>query len=232
MTILCGIPSVTLLGEKIDYEKILHKIERLDTFGDEAAQFGQVLKPIIRRMINTFDHPFNQDTLNFWRAIVDVNHFSGISDYSGWITAFMFWDEKGRCLHRLPVQSPEASHHRSTQPPLQHDDLVLDGIHFQRLRVDKIPSGWCQVPVTLDDNGKVFNTEMIAGSIGTACSSSGVETESGDIGLDTMQPVTAWFIYEPREPHCKFEDWCSNAVVTDKDAADLLDFPAMLNPLE
>jgi hypothetical protein len=35
--IACGIPSVTLLGEKADYEKLLLKIKKLSSFGLELA---------------------------------------------------------------------------------------------------------------------------------------------------------------------------------------------------
>jgi hypothetical protein len=37
----CGLPSVTLLGEKSDWEKILGRIERLPKFRDEPAECSE-----------------------------------------------------------------------------------------------------------------------------------------------------------------------------------------------
>jgi hypothetical protein len=47
----CGLPSVTLLGEKSDWEKILGRIERLPKFGDEPAEWYTLLKPVLTRFV-------------------------------------------------------------------------------------------------------------------------------------------------------------------------------------
>ena len=48
--ITCGIPSVTLLGEKADYEEILKKLDMLPGLipGPEPAQFADVIRPVIK----------------------------------------------------------------------------------------------------------------------------------------------------------------------------------------
>ena len=98
--LLCGIPTVTLLGERKDYEKILQKVDRLGKYGDQPAQFGELLKPVVRRFISSFDQPTSQDTVDFWQRVLDVNNNgSGVTFHSGWITAFCFWKEDGQCLY-------------------------------------------------------------------------------------------------------------------------------------
>ena len=42
--LLCGIPSVTLLGEKDDYEQILMRLEKLCEYGSEPTTFCNMLK--------------------------------------------------------------------------------------------------------------------------------------------------------------------------------------------
>src|ERR1700709_202016 len=44
MELRCGIPSVTLLGEREDWEKLLDKIDKISTFGEEPTQFSSLLK--------------------------------------------------------------------------------------------------------------------------------------------------------------------------------------------
>lgn len=49
MDILCGIPSVTLLGTKQDYEEILKRIDYLDHFDHYALNsWAKLLRPVIK----------------------------------------------------------------------------------------------------------------------------------------------------------------------------------------
>jgi hypothetical protein len=45
----CGLPSVTLLGEKSDWEDILSRLERLKSFGEEPTAFCRLLKPVVKK---------------------------------------------------------------------------------------------------------------------------------------------------------------------------------------
>lgn len=86
--ITCGLPSVTLLGQKEDYELILHRLDKLRSYGEEPTQFANLLTPIIKRFIRSFDDPKSEETLDFWNRIVTSwNMGSGADHYSGWITA-------------------------------------------------------------------------------------------------------------------------------------------------
>lgn len=52
--ITCGIPAITLLGQKFDYENILARLNKLDKLGEESWAFVELLKPIIREFMTTF----------------------------------------------------------------------------------------------------------------------------------------------------------------------------------
>ena len=181
--IACGLPSVTLLGEKTDWELIYHRLDKLETLGLEPSQFCSLLRPVLSRFVNSFDEPASEDTINFWQRIAHYHWGgSGPSYYSGWITAFCFWNKDGKSLHAI-------------DPP-DGKTLRLDGVAYHRIESDEVPSGYSSVPVTVDDNGDSFDAMMVAGSVGINCTSSGDELADGIVGLDTMSAETGWWMFE------------------------------------
>lgn len=70
----CGLPSVTLLGEKSDWEKLAKRAERLSTFGEEPMQWYTLLKPVLSRFVQSFDAPESEEIKDFWQKIA---HRSG-----------------------------------------------------------------------------------------------------------------------------------------------------------
>lgn len=63
--ILCGLPSVTLLGEKADSEIILKRLDKLETFGAEPTQFCALLKPVVSRFVKSFNDPTSKEIIDF-----------------------------------------------------------------------------------------------------------------------------------------------------------------------
>ena len=183
-SILCGLPSVTLLGERADWQEMLSRLEKLKTFGEEPTHWYKLLKTVLLRFVQTFDDPSSPNILDFWQKIA---HFtagrSGPSYYSGWITAFCFWDEDGIMVWE-PPQSFDAS------------ILRLDNVNFHRIESDKVPPGWSSVPVKVDDNGYKFNATMVAGSVGIKYVTSGEITAENKVGLDTVKAETGWWMFE------------------------------------
>lgn len=192
----CGIPAVTLLGDADDWVEIAQRCaDRLGSggFGDEAKRWYQVLKPVLDGFVETFRNPTQKEARKFWEGIVDKNvpDGSGSITYSGWITAFCYWDEKGTCLHQQPSSSPSSSQLK----------------RGPRLTRSDVPMGFSKVPVNLVDMGNVIPTEMIAGSVALkgvrpadAALSSSSSTVHGKVsgksdGFDTIQPVSGWFMY-------------------------------------
>ena len=202
----CGIPTVTLLGVREDWQEILHRLEKLPNLGAEAAQFYTLLKPVLTHMVSTFDSPDSAETKAFWRMIADQSSGSGPFYLSGWITAFCFWNQDGKSLYAPRGEPPsgpvEIQGFNSRAPGCN-----LDGTLYHRVDLDAIPSGHSAVPVKLDDNGDLYDTIMVAGSMGIRANSSGEplasETSTTDDSapqassrLDSIQAESGWFMFE------------------------------------
>ena len=165
-----------LLGEKADWELIYTRLDKLETFGAESSEFCRLLRPVVSRFVKSFDESASEDIISFWQRIAHYHSMgSGPSYYSGWITAFCFWNEDGKSLYRIPAHGDDLN-----------SLLHLDGATYHRVDSDDVPPGYSSVPVKVDDNGDLFDAMMIAGSVGINCASSGNELAGGVVGLDTI----------------------------------------------
>lgn len=197
-------------GRKKGLPETARKLDRFSSFGPEPTRFAKLLKPVVGRMIRSFDSPEDEITMDFWQRILDVDdQGSGTTIYSGWIAAFYFWDEDGKCLYRTSggVQYSEDAplgemedeeddiYGEGTYSRHQQLHLSLDGVKYHKLDSEEIPSGWIQVPVKITDNGETIHSVMVAGSVGMACSSSGSKNGM----MDTLQPETGWWICEKKK---------------------------------
>ncbi|TKA72609.1 hypothetical protein B0A49_07170 [Cryomyces minteri] len=195
--IMCGIPSVTLLGGKEDWKLLLTAIDRLPSFGEQPAEWHRTLKPVISRFVDTFDTSSHGILASkyFWQHIA---HYSGGGSgptyLSGWITAFCFWDGEGKCLRSNRNAYPVEHSYGSPTP-----ELYLDGVRYHRLEREDVPVGYCSVPMHLNDHGEELRTLMVAGSVGLSVSSSGQELHSGGKGLDSLQPEVGWWLFEAHD---------------------------------
>ncbi|KAJ7096869.1 hypothetical protein C8R44DRAFT_859947 [Mycena epipterygia] len=109
----CGIPRVTLLGQKSDWEGILGRLEKLKEYGIETIAWYHLLRPVISRFVAAFDAPESPANIDFWQKVAHVENMgSGPHYYSGWITAFCVFDFKGKWignrLHKLPLSERPA----------------------------------------------------------------------------------------------------------------------------
>jgi len=178
----CGIPTVTLLGEEDDWIEIAERCaSRLGkgSFGPEAARWYQVLQPVLAGFLETFRDPDGPAARRFWQGVVDEHkpNGSGQTAYSGWITAFCYWDEKGECLHKA-------------RSGWGHAGGSASGV---MLSTSEVPTGFTKVPVTLIHGGNKIPTEMVAGSVGFQVRRLDSKDESA--GCDTLQPALGWFMH-------------------------------------
>lgn len=176
----CGLPAVTLLGEKTDWEELLEKAQKLTSFGPPTEQWHQLLKPVLTNFVRSFDEPDSPEIKTFWQSIAHYQGGgSGPRYLCGWITAFCFFDADGKKLY-----SPEGFTRRYI------DVYQLDGVKYHRIDTNDIPPAYASVDVKLDDNGLELDTVMVAGSVGIRVTSSTGELD------DTVQPVAGWWIYQ------------------------------------
>ncbi|KAH8682806.1 hypothetical protein BGZ60DRAFT_368637 [Tricladium varicosporioides] len=179
--ITCGIPSVTLLGEQEDWEKLEERIEKLSTFGKQPAEWQTLLKPVLSRFVKTFDNPKSEELRDFWQKIChkEVDGCTGEVSTSGWINAFFYWNEKGN-----PFRS-------QYNPNTWH--LKLDDVQYHEMDLDKYPSGQVSVPVTLAEG----MAKMVAGSCGMQAT--GLANGENESDQNTLQPVSGWWLFQVKE---------------------------------
>ena len=173
----CGIPSVTLLGIRRDWEIILERLDKLSQLGRQPDQFSKLLKPVLRRFIGTFDDPDSLEIKDFWQRVAHEEHGgSGPPYLSGWITAFCFWGQDGTSMYR-----PDYS--------LEYEALVLDNVKFHEVDLDRVPSMHISMPVMVINDFGEYPSTMVAGSVGYRVSSSG---KAVDITTDIRDHSERW----------------------------------------
>ena len=146
----------------------MSRIDKLDTFGDEPAQWAQQLRAIVRRFVGAFD---GERDVDFWQRICSKGGGGSMAPtYSGWITAFCWWNTKGERLGYIPSRG----------------GLVLDGVPFGTVKIGDVPAGLAEVDVLLDDNGEKFDCMMVAGHV--AYQAIGEQK-------DGIRAVPGWFMF-------------------------------------
>lgn len=189
----CGLPSVTLLGEREDWDRLRGRLWEIATSRREGVEkFADQLETVLDNFVNSFDNPTSSDVIRFWKDIVFYKDGrSGTRYLSGWLSKFCFWSEEGE-----EIQSYSTSGHR-----------MID--------TKRIPRGFASVVERKNNKGEMQSVKMLAGSIGHHITRSGdLLDQSGSYrvgpqpqtGLDTVQPVTGWWKCERREPSPAIEE--------------------------
>ncbi|KAK6348112.1 hypothetical protein TWF718_005927 [Orbilia javanica] len=202
----CGLPGVTMLGEKADWEALLQKIDKFETFGEEPTFFAKLLRPILKRFVLCFEDPESSELKNFWQTVVSRHGGgSGPRYIGGWITAFCLWSSKG-----------ELQYHTNRKTWGQKvETLSMDGEVYGLLEDNDVTGGYAHVPVELNDNGEKIDTVMIAGMVAIESrptverdekweranlqlKSEGKEYEGPTCSV--IQPLAGWWIFHGEDP--------------------------------
>ena len=183
----CGFPSVTLLGERSDWEEIQSRMDKLAHYGPEPAEWATLLKPVLRYMLLTFDEPDSPVVKDFWLRVAheagSEGSGMGIRTLSGWITAFAFWKEDGKKVYAYTDGEVSS---RSRWGPVDRKRLILDGVSYPLIRPASIPLGVITLPMTIRDIEADVDryTTVLAGSVGMALSDDG----------STVAPLSGWWV--------------------------------------
>ena len=190
-----GIPSVTLHGTKEDWKDILNRIEAFSDYGDEAARWFQLLRPVLQRIVNTIDDPTAKSTIDFWeKMIYQDEHFRGTDRYFGWISAFCFWNRNG---------SPPDGRRQSRRRADYHS-LRLDGVDFHNINATTMAPGYASVPIIVkpqSNGGSKYPAVIAAGLVGMAAKRlrrCNVIPVSDGLSVDTLSPISAWVVFEKK----------------------------------
>ncbi|CAH0044679.1 unnamed protein product [Clonostachys solani] len=153
----CGIPRVTLLGELSDWEDIQRRVEKLSEYGEEPSRFCELLRPILQYMILSFKIPEDPGVVDFWSKIIHHNQGSGMNSLDGWLVAFCFWDEKGKCLVKEPRFSGDG----------KSDATSSLKVPFHSVEFDDVPCGFVSCPLTyISPDKEVISAKLLAGLAG------------------------------------------------------------------
>ncbi|KAG1849277.1 hypothetical protein DFJ58DRAFT_716934 [Suillus subalutaceus] len=214
----CGIPLVTLLGERHDWETILERLERLKLYNIETIAWYHLLHPVISRFVAAFDAPSSPENLDFWSKVAHYEGGgSGPTYLSGWITAFCVFNEHG--IWQGPPLNAERMREDAPKKLLRPADprvlsaaqfaavytirgawrpfLVLGGMPYPMIDDECVPCGYAHLDVKLDDNGELFDTVVVAGAVGAQiCSNDKSELFKNGM-RDTVRPVVGYWYLSP-----------------------------------
>ncbi|KAI1291384.1 hypothetical protein F5Y03DRAFT_403287 [Xylaria venustula] len=186
----CGLPSVTLLGTRDDWERLASRVSKLGKYGKECQHWASLLQPVMRYMLKTFDEPDSHKVKDFWLRVAyeagKEGSSPGVRTLSGWITAFAYFKMDGTVardydeneIRRMDENDPEPNRKR----------LVLDGVSYPLIRSSEIPAGVILLPITVIDEEKGVKrfATAVSGTIGMSISANGT----------TTQPVSAWWVVQ------------------------------------
>ncbi|KJZ72221.1 hypothetical protein HIM_08363 [Hirsutella minnesotensis 3608] len=100
----CGLPSVSLLGSREDWQVLRDKLDYLlekEIWGEDVHTYAKGLEGIFKRFVDTWDKPNSAEVKEFWSKMVvprlgldcDVDHEQFL--ITGWLTGFYFNDGRG-----------------------------------------------------------------------------------------------------------------------------------------
>lgn len=204
--VICGIPSVTLLGEREDWVKLHAKLDRLYEFGDDAGLFADALKPIMKRFVSSWDG--DGETKEFWEQIVRAKKKwscgEGASewDVSGWITGFQFFERDGKRRGFDPWVEEDEDEEESAEEVKEEEvvmgihpndwNIHIDGQSYLPVSLSDLSTGYAKAPLKMKgypQPGVDTDTYLLAGNIGVH------RTE--EKGRVEARPVSGWFLYGP-----------------------------------
>nr|GAT61074.1 predicted protein [Mycena chlorophos] len=187
MRVGCGFPSVTVLGERADWEEIQRRVDQLPQYGPEPTAWADLLNVVLNEILNCLDHPESDDAKAFWmRAVHEAGSWgSGLEfeSLSGWLTALCFWDTDGK-------QTSDMSRWARGKP--EQRPLVLGGKQFPLVTPSDVPAAAVKVPMMCEDYLRrvKVDVELIAGQLGAD-----VLGEA----MDTLQPRSGWWMVKNGE---------------------------------
>merc|ERR1712038_197054 len=173
----CGIPTVTLEGTVEDWRLLRQKIDRLLQYHVSSSLYSKknvmskwhgILSKVLDKFVKSKEG--NPD-LHFWDTVCSrEGGGSGPSYLSGWVTVFACFNSKGEWKGNTTPRYYNKGGAQSCWPKIDMNNL---------------PVGAASVPVTVDDNGVEYKTQMVAGQM--------AYNVVGD-RLDTIQPRSDWCI--------------------------------------
>lgn len=173
-TLCCGLPKVTLEGVEEDWVHLQDKAKRLLEFDNSTgssiginifsnghmAKWYKMLAPILQHFT---DSVRGKPDIDWWsRVCTKIGNGSGPRWLSGWITTFCVFNDSGEWVGD---QFSKKSYGDDVTNP--NKDCGYSEERWPIINCNDIPKGFVQVNLVIDDNGVVYNTELLAGHMST-----------------------------------------------------------------
>ncbi|PWY68517.1 hypothetical protein BO94DRAFT_478371 [Aspergillus sclerotioniger CBS 115572] len=173
-----GIQSLTLLGERTDWEALLTRLEMIETWGEQPRRFATNLRPVLRRFVTSFDGNLRKCHY-FWNWCFREKREAGMTMIvAGWATAFCFWDVDGECIP--PVINPEER------------VVEFDGVSYPPLQMSTFPGSYATFKTfCIDEEGIRRRVRFVAGLVGFEVL---YHPDGFDGGWTELQPVSGWWV--------------------------------------
>ncbi|PHH82992.1 hypothetical protein CDD83_3092 [Cordyceps sp. RAO-2017] len=176
----CGSPSISLLGTRADWVKLAEKVEKLTTWGWgwQAVEYADGLRPVLERMVDTFDQPAPEELQDFWTQMIVRKRpdcYGGADAIAGWINAFYYWGPSGR------IGNMNAD-----------GGVTVGGNKYSPRSIYDIPVSYSAMDLKLidkEEDEREWN--LVAGNIGMRRD----QTENKYVGAEQLG---GWFVYGPR----------------------------------
>lgn len=185
VSIICGIPEITVEGTVEDWEKIETRIEELNKY--KLGWWADDLKHIISECKKASQGEVNK---KFWKNIFIVNYQDMVCGqdpyYQGWVFK-MFPYLKGG-------QTKEGKVHYYKNPLVKgQTPKKYDAKH--KLELENVPTGLSRAKVLLNDNGAKTMLHFNAGFVG-------IEQDKKTLAL---RPSIQWFVVDTQSKPSKKE---------------------------
>ena len=182
---LCGIPEITIKGNKEDYNKILLSLESLRKYG--LDWWIDKLMPIIEQFILALEGQPNYD---FWSSIYKQKNKSGGPFITGWISNFFpyikketvkqhsnFGERDGHQNDMLDIISTRDLGHGTKIITGLIKNPVLENRQNDNLKLDDLSNGIFQVPFKWIYHDKEYEMNFMSGLIGIKEADNTLETD-------------------------------------------------------
>jgi hypothetical protein len=159
----CGIPSITLLGTRADWESMIPRVRHLSEYG--LAWWTGALVPILEQLARTADGDVDRA---FWRSFFRYESGSGSAELTGWIVALFPYitDWRTKELERSPYVANWGERFRVSEARTGWLRMGEE----QGPTIGMLPEGLVGAPVRLVDlaTGEASDVRFVAGMFGVA----------------------------------------------------------------
>ncbi|RPA74360.1 hypothetical protein BJ508DRAFT_418653 [Ascobolus immersus RN42] len=219
----CGIPSVTLLGCKEDYEDILRRIDYFEKFDhDDLTHWAGMLNATVQKaFVDAFDSEKKDSVVNAWSKVCSYRGGgSGPTYLSGWLSAFTFFGNEGVPVMRGyggkndPQRKDLEDYEEDDEDLTEGTGLLGTKAQFGLVDMSDIATGVCEVKIKVTGlrgrDDEEVDMLVVAGSSSMGRGKLEGEGDQAKVVVgtdqedDTVFPVNAWWMVE-QDPKAQAE---------------------------